>query len=287
MQFSASVIELIKRRRSVRNFIAEELSRDLEIRIRQLLARHTTGPMGNRVTFHLVDKDFSKEAKGVRLGTYGFIKGARYFVAGEAGAGPFTEEDYGYLLETVILHLTGMDLGTCWLGGTFSRSEFAEIIQPSPGSVIPAVTPVGHPAPAMSTREQLIRMGAKSDQRKPWTALFFDDQLNNPISREAAGNLSIPLEMVRIAPSASNKQPWRIVRKGDAFHFCLSRTAGYGGVFKGVDLQRIDIGIAMAHFEHSSSELGVKGDWKVMDHGMALPGGVQYVISRVTKPVLK
>jgi hypothetical protein len=117
--------------------------------------------------------------------------------------------------------------------------------------------------------------------------LFFDDQLNNPISREAAGNLSIPLEMVRIAPSASNKQPWRIVRKGDAFHFCLSRTAGYGGVFKGIDLQRIDIGIAMAHFEHSSRELGVNGDWKVMDHGMALPGGVQYVISRVTKPVLK
>lgn len=34
-----------------------------------------------------------------------------------------------------------------------------------------------------------------------------------PLEKEEAGNYEAALEMVRIAPSASNKQPWRILKK--------------------------------------------------------------------------
>lgn len=82
------------------------------------------------------------------------------------------------------------------------------------------------------------------------------------------GDYAIPLEMARLAPSASNKQPWRVVKDGSRWHFYLQRTSGYQErrlvKFSTVaDLQRIDMGIAMCHFDLSARELGLQGHWKV------------------------
>jgi len=85
-----------------------------------------------------------------------------------------------------------------------------------------------------------------------------------------------PLEMVRLGPSASNKQPWRIVKEGNAWHFYIQRTKGYGNSFMFrllglADLQRVDMGIAMSHFELTASELDLKGTWTVREPGIAKP----------------
>ena len=70
-----------------------------------------------------------------------------------------------------------------------------------------------------------------------------------------------------MAPSASNKQPWRVVRRGDDWHFFLQRTKGYGkgspvfAVLRLADLQRVDLGIALCHFELAAGELGLAGGW--------------------------
>jgi len=82
--------------------------------------------------------------------------------------------------------------------------------------------------------------------------------------------------MVRRAPSASNKQPWRIVRDRDRgnFHFILERTKNYYRNWKIVgmeDLQRVDMGIAMHHFEAAAAELKLKGSWTVEAPKFSLP----------------
>ena len=68
---------------------------------------------------------------------------------------------------------------------------------------------------------------------------------------------------VRQGPSASNKQPWRILKSADRFHLYLQRTRGYRNVFTRMaqvdDMQRIDMGIAMCHFELTARELGLSG----------------------------
>ncbi len=85
-----------------------------------------------------------------------------------------------------------------------------------------------------------------------------------------------------MGPSATNKQPWRIVRGGDAWHFYLRRTKGYGKgslAFKALriaDLQRVDMGIAMCHFELVAREAGLDGRWVVDDPGLDVPDGVEY-----------
>jgi hypothetical protein len=66
------------------------------------------------------------------------------------------------------------------------------------------------------------------------------------------------------------------------FHLYLSRTFGYGVLFRDADLQRIDMGIAMFHFERTALELGLKGSWHIQDPEISpLPSSTQYVVSWV------
>ena len=279
MKFETSVIELIKKRRSRRSFINKDFDGTQTEKIHAILQSYTEGPFGNRVRFRLIEKKVAKENNKVRLGTYGFIKGARYFIAGQVRNHEHVNEDYGYLLETIILHLTALDLGTCWLGGTFSRRDFSEILNTGSDTIIPAVTPVGFPAVKAPIHENIIRWGAKADSRKKWEELFFTDSFANPLTKEDAGIYAVPLEMLRLAPSASNKQPWRIIKTADAFHFYLERTAGYNRIGKGIDLQNIDMGIAMSHFELACRELDIKGSWANIKPEIAIPETAEYCIS--------
>ena len=68
--------------------------------------------------------------------------------------------------------------------------------------------------------------------------------------------------MVRLGPSASNKQPWRLVLSSDGkvYHFYIEHTPDYSSKL-GYDMQLLDIGIAMCQFELSCHELEIKGQW--------------------------
>jgi nitroreductase len=261
MDFQTSVIETIKSRKSRRNYVNTPLQPDVIEQIKHLLEQHNKGLFGNKVEFYFLEKDLIAGQKKLKLGTYGFISGAKYFIVGETELKPKVFEDFGYLMEKIILHLTEMNLGTCWLGGTFSRKMFALAADTNKDRIIPAVTPVGYISETKTIRERLIRFGAGADNRKPWSELFFDGDLVTPLTPERADLYNIPLEMIRIAPSASNRQPWRILRTQNGFDFLLKRTSGYSNFVKGIDLQKIDIGIAIAHFDLARRELNLNGQW--------------------------
>jgi len=278
MQFNTPVIDLIKERKSKRTYVKKELSNDLIEQIQHILKSYTTGPFGNHVKFSLIKKDFANGHTKVKIGTYGFISGAQYFIAGEVKNNPNCFEDFGFLLEKIILHLTELNLGTCWLGGTFSRSIISDILNSDVDTIIPAITPVGYVADSKTIRENIIRWAAKSDNRLEWNMLFFMDNFSNPIKKEEIPDYEIPIEMVRLAPSASNKQPWRIVKINNDFHFFLKRTAGYR-MFGGVDLQRVDMGIAMSHFELACQELDLKGKWEFCHPSVGQVIDIEYIVS--------
>ena len=59
-----------------------------------------------------------------------------------------------------------------------------------------------------------------------------------------------------------------MVKDGGNWHFYLKRTRGYSErrlvrLTTVADLQRIDMGIAMCHFELTARETGPKGNWLV------------------------
>jgi hypothetical protein len=192
---------------------------------------------------------------------------------------PKNLEDYGYILESKILHFTQMGLGTCWIGGSLRRSEFAKTIALKEDEVLPSITPIGYSKDGYNFRDNLIRVVAGSEHRKPWKELFFEEDFSRPITEEDAGSFARVLEMVRLAPSASNKQPWRIVRQGNLFHFFLFRKDPEREHTPGIDLQRIDMGIAFCHFELSAQELGLQGKWLINKPGIVLDAGMGYCAS--------
>ena len=58
---------------------------------------------------------------------------------------------------------------------------------------------------------------------------------------------------------------------------------GYDKLIKAVDLQRLDLGIAMSHFELTAWELGLVGRWVNQPPSMgSLPERIEYVQTWIT-----
>lgn len=268
---------IIRMRTSRRTYRPEPLPADVMKRITELLAAADTGPMGTRLRFTLVDTG-EISLRRLKLGTYGFIQGASLFIAGESEATTAGFLDYGYVLEAMIIELTRMGLGTCWLGGTFNRSSFARVVGQEEGRVIPAITPVGYASEIRRIGERIIRLGAGAKNRLPWEKIFFDRTTDAPLRVPEEHPVHLILESVRIGPSASNLQPWRIVADGNRFTFLISRKLGYRQAMGKVDIQMLDIGIAMAHFDLVARETGKSTEWQILPETTGTDN-LEYVIS--------
>ncbi len=233
----------------------------LRTRLKEACAENRVGPLGNGVRFQLVDVDELATREARTLGTYGVITGARLYLVTAIEDTAAARVDLGYCLEKVILQATRLGLGTCWMGGTFRRANFARSVGVREGEIVPVVTPVGFARKHKSLRERVMRRLAGADQRKQWEAMFFVGDRDTVMPR--GGPFDAALACLRLAPSASNKQPWRIVEQGEAerFDFFLERTAGYNELMRGIDLQMVDMGIAMCHFDLAACEEGFKGEF--------------------------
>ena len=275
-----SMIEAINNRVSVRTYTDQPIEAEKKQRIIDLLHSGHKGPFGHGVRFDLVDFSEMERSEIKTLGTYGFIRGARSFIVGAIKEDVGAMEDLGYCFERVILVATSLGLGTCWLGGTFKRANFAKRINVSDDEVVPAISPIGYAREKRTARERVLRRFAGSDQRKPWEQLFFDGDIHTPLARDSAGKYALVLDCVRLGPSASNNQPWRIVKQKDraALHFYLKRTRGYDKLLRGLDLQRVDMGIAMCHFELAARETGLTGKWAVAKPDLD-EGNAGYILS--------
>ena len=290
MTVKQPVTEVIRKRYSCRTYTKSPISEDQKISLKSFLSENLTGPFGTRVRFKLTAATAAEKNDLKNLGTYGVIKNSPGFIIGTVKGGPNNLEDFGYAMEKNILFATRLGLGTCWLGGTFTKSTFADEIKVEPAESIPAVAAIGNIAPRRSLIEKTMRFGAGADNRKQWETLFFENMFTCPLSNKSSEKWNIPLEMVRIGPSASNRQPWRIIKETDnnRFHFYMQRSKGYKTrnsiLFGMADLQRVDMGIAMCHFEMTAVDIGIVGKWhfeipNIGNH----PKQTTYVVSWVGK----
>ncbi len=279
------MLDAMQRRYSCRTYANTALAETTRQELADFCAAQRIGPLGSTARFTLIAAEEDDRAALKGLGTYGFIKHPTGFIIGAVSAGRYNLEDYGYLLEHIILQATALELGTCWLGGSFTKSSFGRKIGLRAEELLPAVASVGYPADRRTLIDRVIRRSASGDQRLPWEMLFFANSFDAPLKQADAGPYADALAAVRQGPSASNKQPWRVVRAGAAWHFYLAHTPGYGRPVRaatGIELQRVDIGIALCHFALAARELGLSGAWAVQEPGLAKPNpDTEYVVSWV------
>lgn len=283
----ATAFDLIKRRHSVRTYTGKNLSSDTTQEIRKILSTHHHGPFGSKVRFEFVTPKDANIDDMKAFGTYGLIRHATHFIIGAVlRENEMSVVDFGFELEDIILELTRMNLGTCWLGGALHRSRLSDFLHLSNDELIPAVTPVGEAADKRAIADRLIRWMAKSENRFSSEKIFFSGSDKNPLilDNEKLGPYALALEAVRLGPSASNKQPWRVIYQEHPegkYHFFLNEDRLYNKAIPGLKIQELDMGIAFCHFERVLASLNVKGKWKILNDEKikALAPGWRYFAS--------
>ena len=228
---------LIRTRKSVRTFDGTAVSEEDKEKL-LAFARTIEAPFGVPVTFLLLDA----KAHGLSSPV---IAGETLYLTGKVPQTAHCDTAFGCAFEKLLLYAWSLGLGTTWIGGTMDRARFEAAAGVTAGELMPCVSPVGHPAAKRSFKEIAMRTAIKADKRQNSESLFFEDDLTTPL-RTDDPTLADALEAVRLAPSAVNKQPWRIVRRGDAFHFYEKRTLSAKDA--PWDVQKVDVGIALCHF---------------------------------------
>jgi len=279
--FKKPITQIIKERTSIRSYNNKPLAPEVSEKVMNFL-NESKGPFGIDTRFKLIDANLDHIDSNLKLGTYGVIKGTSWFIASAVKNAPNSLLELGYVLEKGILYATSLGLGTCWLGGTFKKGEFAKMMDLKEDELLPIITPIGYSSDSRRLIDSFIRLGAGSKGRKSWSEIFFNKDFSKPLTESDAAEYSIPLEMTRLAPSASNKQPWRVIKTEDNYEFYVEHTKGYGKAFS-YDIQIVDIGIALCHFELTALELGLKGHFQALEPSInELPPITDYIITWVT-----
>ena len=261
----------IRERRSVRNFDGRALDEHTKDQLMGY-AKDIQNPFGLPVTFKYL------EAKRDGL-TCPVVSGTELYVGGKIKNSAHANEAFGYTFEEFILYAQSLGLGTVWLGGTMNRDAYEKAMDLAEDEMIPCATPLGYTAKKMSIREIMMRKAIKADERQPFEELFFEGDFSKPLTKEAAGVFAEPLEMVRLAPSAVNKQPWRVVVADNAAHFYLQRKKGSTneGHEGKLDMQKVDLGIALCHFALTAKENGLQLEFLQEEPGITRDFEGEYI----------
>jgi nitroreductase len=262
-----NIVETIQKRRSIRTYMGEPLGDEHITKIKQYID-NLQAPFDAKARIELINT--KSNDKPIKLGTYGFIHGACNYLVLIYEDVPFAETAAAYMFEQAVLFCTDLGLGTCWLGGSFNRVDFKKQIQLKSNEKLRIVSPVGYASDKKRFLEKyIIRSDKHHASRKPFEELFFDNNFDSPLNKATAGVFLQPLEMVRLSPSANNKQEWRALLTDKTLHF-------YKQPYPMFDA--IDMGIALCHFELTCKELDIKGKFEILKD---FPNNdkIKYVIS--------
>ncbi len=263
-------LDLIKSRKSIRTYD----SRPLEADALDKLVRYfdnIKNPYGQDIVFRILDT----KKNGLKSAV---VTGAQHYIAGKMRKIPHCEEAFGFSFESAVLFAWSMGIGTVWLGGTFDRADFEQAMELENDEIMPCVSPIGYPAAKMSIRETLMRKSIKADNRMKLDEIVFDGSFSS--FPNLPDNVTRILEAVRWAPSAVNKQPWRIIVSGDTFHFYKKQHKGFMSDAAG-DLQKIDMGIALCHFDNAARNEGFSPVLSLDVPDINAPEDMQYTASYI------
>ena len=262
------LMEIIKGRKSVRTYNGEQLSKEH----RKLLEEYVKGitnPFDIPVEFVLLDAKEHGLSSPV-------LSGEQLYVAGKVEKKPYADVAFGYAFEKLVLYAWSLGIGTVWIGGTMKRELFEKAAALKAGEMMPCVSPLGYPAPKRTIKESMMRKGVGADSRISPDKLFFNEKWGTPLT--PVDDMVNTMEMVRLSPSAVNKQPWRIIFKDNVYHFYEKKDKGYVSDSTG-DLQKIDVGIALCHFTMCLEDQGKQYAVSISDPGIDIPKDAEYIVS--------
>ncbi len=268
---------LIKQRHSCRTYQKKAVEAEAKGKLLDFMATHCNGLYNDKIEFGFIQKD-PEANKEMKL-AYGLLKNHNAYILAKTPNAKTARISYGYILEKIALKATELGVASCWVGIVDVR-YFPELVL-NADEMLPAILVVGYATEKRRLKEKLIRFAVKAQQRKPWDELFYLNDFSAKLTKEKAGSYCEALEMLRLAPSAGNSQPWRIVfdESRNAFHFYKEPKSP---AYEERGMHDVDMGICMSHFELTARNNGLTGSWKAIDaHALPKNNAAQYVLSWV------
>ncbi|WP_143315263.1 nitroreductase family protein [Clostridium sp. HBUAS56017] len=194
-------------------------------------------------------EDASKVLNGFKA-SYGMLSGAKSLIAlaGDANMRDL-QRNIGYYGELVVLECTSLGLGTCWVGGTYNKEACRRSINLQDNEELLCIIAVGYVNEEKSFKEKLVAKINKKTQN-------FDEVLVEK-DGEIPSWVKSGIEASMLAPSAMNKRPI-------AFIYTQGKIKAFA-CRKNHNVEDIDLGISMAHFEIGAFKEGYKGEWQVVN----------------------
>jgi nitroreductase len=251
-----NLIQAIKNRHSTRNFNSKPVDKTILTELKSFIKQNNQGLNGEQITLDIIEVNPASDKK-MKL-DYGMIKNNHTYLLGEANKSVISRMNYGYIVEKVILKATELGIGCCWIG-YFDNEYFKDYKISNPGN-IPAIVILGYAVELSSFTKNFFKTITRSSSRKDWNDLFFENSSNNPLSKNIPHEYVQALEMLRLAPSAGNTQPWRVVydRRANTFHFFKKPVSKR---YEKDGLHDIDLGIALSHFDIALQVSKIAGKW--------------------------
>lgn len=219
--------ECMRRRKSVRSFKAEPCAQELLDGLVDYISP-LEAPEGG------IDWDFDLLPYGDMAAFLGSEPQPRapYYLVLRAERVAFSLQNMGYIGYLACLHLAEKGIGTCFMGGLSPQNEFENVL-----AYVIAI--------ALGIPYEPLREPDAEPDRLPVSRTVFG---------ETKGDLAGIFELVRLAPSAFNRQPIRYMSVGGKVHVFRKHVPLKWPPTSFV--QCIDAGVAMAAVSVAAGECG-------------------------------
>jgi len=278
----------IQTRKSTRTYNADALKQEHIELIQNYLNDETmmSGPFGHTFKIEFLNGvDIENQ-----IATYGYVKGFRAILMAIAKVEPLALFEMSYILHGLDLQLTQAGVQSVWLGGAFNHKDAINATDIKEGEIIAAVIPLGY----ASSKKRIIDYAAPlllgTKNRKAMDDVFFYADFNTPLG-EKASHFYDALDLARRAPSAKNKQSWRVVVDADEkrIHlyalFSLRDEVGNGRKQYACSPEYLDLGAFYQSLELGLIHSKFEGDLVVESPEITIPKDldIEYIATWVQK----
>ena len=254
------MIQAINSRKSIRNYKDKKMSVEHLQKIKTII--NDAKPLFDNIPMEVLliedGEKITDTFKGL-ISKYTKVKAPHYLAfTSEIKEGHL--ENIGFIGEEIVLKLTDLGIGTCWLGSAIKQDLFKTIFNVKDKQSYIILVAFGYPVSQLKPVVNRKRF----DKSKLVTGAY-ENQYETII------------QSLVDAPSAINSQPWKLSINNNKFDLYLeNRNILTKKMLK--DTNRIDMGIGLSHLYNSAIELGYNVELKQSCHDV---GNSLYIISAI------
>ncbi len=268
--------DAILSRRSVRRYADSTVPEETRRQIAEFAMKVRPLVPENRFSYSVLPIEGKSEELAAVMGGYGKLVSARHLLLPRIQGDAHILEDFGYRVEQLVVELTRLGLGSCYIGALGHEAEALDQLGFLPGERVPAVVVFGYPSTATAGKSfnKMIRSAIGADRRLRFDKFVFcrgtarqatpAPSFNNPA--ELSPFQEKVMDALRHAPSAGNSRPWRVVIHGDFAYFCVALNTPYYRMSRAVrwGYHLLDAGIGMANVSLAMAALGRAAQWELV-----------------------